>query len=93
MTPPSGSEPAKQVVAIMRPRARLGVVLHAERRVGLAGDSFDGLVVEVDMRHFHVAGQRFGLEGEAVVLAVISTLPLVLSRTGWFAPRWPNFSL
>lgn len=49
--------------------AGFGVVLDAEGGVGFAGDAFDGLVVEVDVRHLDVRRECVRLQGEAVVLA------------------------
>src|SRR5204863_6054149 len=53
----------EQVVGIMRSRRGLGVVLHAEHRTMPMPESFDGAVVQIDMRHLDIVGQRFRIDG------------------------------
>ena len=58
----------EQVVRVVRARRRLGVILHAEHRLGLVAQPLDGAVVEVDVGDLHVRRQRRRIDGEAVVL-------------------------
>src|SRR6059036_4359436 len=51
-------EPLEQVPRIMRPRRRLGMVLHRERRLPLHREALAGAVVEVQMRHLGAPAQR-----------------------------------
>ncbi len=59
----------EQVVRIVRPRVRLGVVLHAEGQLAVDAQSLADAVVEVDVGHRRLAGERVGVDGEVVVLA------------------------
>src|SRR5687768_4243720 len=58
----------EQIVGVVRPRRRLGVVLHREDWLVEVTEAFDGSVVEIEMRHADVRRQRVGIDGEAVVL-------------------------
>ncbi len=54
----------------MRAWACFWVVLHAEEALVQAGESFDGVVVEIDVRYLRSGfGQAARLDGEAMVLA------------------------
>lgn len=52
----------------MRTGRCFGVVLHTEDRPLLVPDPFDRVVVEIQMGHFDVVGQRIGRQREAMVL-------------------------
>jgi len=42
----------------------------------------------------HIAGKRVRIYSKSVnFCAVMATLPVRKSFTGWLAPRWPNFNL
>ena len=49
--------------------ARLGVVLHTERRHARDAHAFDGEVVEVEVGHLGPTGDRCRVDAEVVVLA------------------------
>ena len=83
----------EQVVGVVRPRRRLGMILHAEHRPRAVTQPFDGAVVQVEVRDLDVGRQRAGSTAKPWFCDVISTLPVSSYFTGWFAPRWPNFSL
>ena len=53
----------------MRAGARLGVILHRERRKRLVAYSFDRIVVEVYVRDFEAVRNRLWQDSEVVVLA------------------------
>src|SRR4051794_16234883 len=53
----------------MRSRRRLGVVLDGEHGLALVPETFERLVVEVDVRVFDIVRvQRIGIDCEAVIL-------------------------
>ena len=59
----------EQVVRIMGTGRGFGVVLHAEERQFFVAHAFVGVVVEIDVSDFHIAGrQRFGIDAESVIL-------------------------
>ena len=58
----------EQVATVVWSRPRFGVVLHAECRHIKAADSFDCLVVEIDMRDLDTVYQVVG-HAEVVILA------------------------
>src|SRR5207249_5936977 len=58
----------EQVAAVMRPRRRLGVILHAEHGQFAVPHPLQRAVVQVDVRRLHVCGQRPGVYRETVVL-------------------------
>ena len=58
-----------------RPRARLGMVLHRERRPVGAGDPLVGAVEQRHMRHLRVRRQRVRIHRETMVLAGDLHLP------------------
>src|ERR1051326_1395031 len=62
-------EPLEEVVAILRSRTGLRMVLHGEDRLALDSQSFVAAVEERDMCHLYVPGQALGDHTEAVVLA------------------------
>ena len=67
------------------------MVLHREGRLVGAAQALVGAVEQRDVRHLDVRRAAIsGIDAEAVVLQVISTLPVVRSLTGWLAPRWPR---
>ena len=47
-------ELSEQVVGVVRPGRRFGMVLHAEDRLGLVAKPFDRAVVEIHVRDLHV---------------------------------------
>src|SRR5712691_4506466 len=44
------------------------MVLHREHRLARVTEALDGAVVEIQMRHLDVGGQRSGIDGKAVIL-------------------------
>ena len=88
-------EPVEQVVRVVRPGCRLRVVLHGEGRHVQAPQALDDVVVQADVADLDRAELGLGtpverrVDGEAVVVAVISTLPVTRSSTGWLMPRCP----
>ena len=83
----------EQVVRVVRPGRRLGMVLHAEDRLGRVPQPFDRAVVQIHVRDLTSDGSDSGSTAKPWFCDVISTLPVSSSFTGWLAPRWPNFSL
>ncbi len=83
----------------MRAGCRFGVVLDGEGRLVEQLEAFHDVVVQADVRDLGAAVGGLGdlvegrVDGEAWLCAVISTLPVVRSWTGWLMPRWPYFSL
>ena len=69
VTPSTFGELLEQVGAVVRPRPRLGVVLHAERRGVEDPEALAHAVVEVHVAHLGPPAQRVGVDGEVVVLA------------------------
>ena len=59
----------EQIVAVLRARRGLGVILHAEHRPAFRRDAFVTIVEQADVRDFHVVGQTVGVDNKAVVLA------------------------
>jgi len=63
-------ERVKEISRVVRAGAGLGVVLDAEDGKRFVAEAFDGLVVEVDVRHHAAVGfQGFAIDREAVILA------------------------
>ena len=84
----------EEVAGIVRAGRGLGMVLHAEDGPVLVAQALDGVVVEIDVRDLDV--RRAALAASTAkpwFCAVMATLPLRRSLTGWLPPRWPNFSL
>ena len=52
------AEPREQVARVVRTRARLGVVLHAEDRLAGDGDAFVAVIEQVLVRDVHARRQR-----------------------------------
>src|SRR2546430_11164081 len=53
----------------MRPRRGLGVILHGQHRLALVPETFQRLVVEIDVRVLDlVRVQRIGIDRKAVIL-------------------------
>ena len=52
----------------MRPGRSFGMILHAEDRQFLVTHSFDCAVVQVDVSHFNLGGERLRIHGEPVIL-------------------------
>ena len=53
----------------MRSGARLGMVLDTEHRFLLVGQPFDGLIVEINVRHLHPGPvNRIGIDSKIVIL-------------------------
>ncbi len=94
-------EPVEQVGGVVRAGGSLGVVLHRERRQVQARQALDHVVVEVDVGDHDPrrTGRRRAARSASPVsgastakpwlCAVISTLPVRRSITGWLIPRWP----
>jgi hypothetical protein len=62
-------ELGEEIVRIMRPGRSLGMVLNAEERQFFVAHAFVGVVVEIKVRDFDVAGrQRIGIDAETVIL-------------------------
>ncbi len=62
-------ELGEEVVRIVRAWRGFGVVLHAEEGSVFVAHAFVGVVVEIQVRDFDVAGgQRVGIDAEAVIL-------------------------
>src|SRR6267143_7079020 len=70
-------EAVEEVTDVVRPRARLGMPLEAERRPVGPRQSLEGTVEEGDMRRPQVRLKRRRIDGEAVVLAGDHDLPAV----------------
>src|SRR2546425_11724775 len=51
------------------------MILHAEHRTRAMAEALDGSVVQIEMRHLDVLGQRRRVDGEAVVLRSDFDLP------------------
>ena len=62
----------------MRAGAGLGMVLHAEHRVGLVAQAGQRLVVQVGVRALHIRRQDSGSTLKLWFCAVISTLPVAV---------------
>src|SRR5258706_4935525 len=63
-------ERVEQIRRVMRAGAGFGVILHAKDRQRAMAESFDGVVVEIQMRHHAAFGfQRFSLDRKTMVLA------------------------
>ena len=58
----------EQIARIARARRCLGVVLHGEDALDLAGDAFVGAVEQRDMRDLDALGQDLSIHGETVIL-------------------------
>jgi hypothetical protein len=87
-------EIVEQVVRIVRAGRGLGVVLHAEHRILAVAEAFERLVVQVDVGDFDlVEVERIRVHREAVIVRGDLHAPVISLRTGWLAPRCPNFSL
>src|SRR6266404_5633895 len=61
-------EPPEQIPRIVRPRRRLGVVLHREGRPAAHDEPLAGPVVEVDVRDLRLPPQRLHVHRKPVVL-------------------------
>ena len=59
---------AEQIVAVVWSGSCFWMVLHSEGWVSLMSNSFDGLVVQIDMGDFNVVWQSLFFKSEAVVL-------------------------
>ena len=87
-------EIVEQVVRIVRAGRGLGVILHAEDRMAAVAEAFERLVVQIHVGDFDVVGlSESGSTAKPWLCDVISTFRVSSLRTGWLAPRWPNFSL
>src|SRR5260370_41333533 len=59
----------EQIMRIVRPGRRFRVVLHAEKRQRLVAHALIGVVVQIDVRDFDLAGwQGFRIDAKAVIL-------------------------
>ena len=80
-------EPLEQIVAVLRAGRGLGMVLHREHRPVGHADAAVRAVEERDVRLLDV--RRAGSSRSSAkpwFIETISTLPVVKSFTGWFAP-------
>ena len=59
----------------MRPRGRLGVILHTKDGFSLVPEALNGLVVQINAVNLYVIGETGGIHGEAVVLGSNFHLP------------------
>src|ERR1017187_6536421 len=63
------AEVAKEIMRIVRPRRGLGMILHAEQWQHFMPQSLERLIVQVDVRQFHlVCIDRIRIDGEVVVM-------------------------
>ena len=63
------SDEALEVVrGIVRPRRGFGVVLDGEDWQALVAHALDAVVVEIEVRHFHVRREAVGGDGETVIV-------------------------
>ena len=76
------SELVEKVSGVMRPGRGFGMILHAEDRQFLVTHSFDCAVVQVDVSHFNLGGERLRIHGEAVILRGDRHFPVRKSLTG-----------
>jgi hypothetical protein len=53
---------------IVRPWRGFRMILHTEDRFGFVVHSLNSLIIQVDPIHRHIAGKRFGIHGETMVL-------------------------
>ncbi len=76
------SELLEQVAAVVRAGGGLGVVLDAEDGEAGVAESFEGLIVEIDVAGDDVGGECRGVDREAVVLGgdLDLAVPLVADR-------------
>ena len=59
----------EEIVRIVRAWGGFGVVLDAEQGQVFVAHAFVGVVVEIDVRDFHIARrERFGIDTEPVIL-------------------------
>ena len=81
----------EQVMAVLRPGARFGVVLDREHRLAAHAQA---LVACCRTARRWVGstppGRLSGSTTKPWFWLVISTLPVARSLTGWLAPRWPR---
>src|SRR5260221_10447970 len=68
-------EAIEEVTDVVRPRARLGMSLEAERGTIGTREALEGTVEERDVRRAQVGAQRRRVDGETVVLARDHHLP------------------
>src|SRR5207248_11804338 len=61
-------EIVEQVIGVVRTWRRFRMILHAEHRPFTVTQSFDSSVVQIQMRHLDIVGQRFRIDREAVIL-------------------------
>src|SRR5678815_3313770 len=62
------SELVEKVGGVMRPGRSFRMILHTEDWQFLVTHSFDCAVVQVDVRHFNLGGERLRIHGETVIL-------------------------
>src|SRR5258706_8967710 len=62
-------EIVKQIVRIVRSGCGLGMILHAKYRMSAMAKTFQSIVVQIGVRDLDlVQVQRFGIDGEAVIV-------------------------
>src|SRR5208337_2448664 len=83
----------KQVARTMRPRRRLGMVLHGKKRHPGSLQSFDGVVVQVQMRKFRASFQRLVIDREAMVLRGDLDAPRPQIHHGMISAMMPEIKL
>ena len=93
----SGRRTGRTGSRVVRSGRRLRVVLHRERRHVEAAQALDDVVVEADVADLDPAVRRCrppSSTGASTAnpwfCAVISTVPVARSSTGWLMPRCPN---
>src|SRR5437870_3911858 len=61
-------ESPEQIPRVVWAGRRLRMILHGKGGLPLHGETLDGLVVQIEMRHLGAAAERLRVDGEAVVL-------------------------
>ena len=78
-----------QIPTVLRPRARLRVILHAERGAVGQLQAAEAAVEQADVGGPGIAGRLSASTAKPWFRLVISTRPSARRLTGWLAPRWP----
>src|SRR5262245_44999021 len=86
-------ESIEQIPDVVRPRARFGVSLEAERRAVGAGEALKAAVEERDVGGLEVRRERAGVDGESVVLAGDHDRPVVEVLYGVVGAVMPELHL
>jgi hypothetical protein len=62
------AELAEEICRIVRSRSGLWMILNAKNRMLAVAHAFDGLIVQINVRHFDIRGKRVRIDCESVVL-------------------------